>query len=146
MVPRKALYLKDSASIASGDKAAFATAAPVDLSGCRALLIKTEDGGLIPGTVTVAAPEALDTKAFDAAYSQHGIAPQDRKRWWPGREELYLHRVQYEALEEPVVVDDFPAGITADVDLTGIVPVTVRAVVLERKEANDGYIYTYGVI
>lgn len=144
-IPDKGLYLKDSRLIASGDKTAFATPAPKDLSGTRALLVKEEDSCIIPGTVTVTQPEPLPPDAFDEKQSTHGITRADRLSWWPEADTLYLHELTFEPFDEPITVP-FPACIGTDVDITKILPVTVKAIIIDKTPTESGFSYTYGVI
>ena len=87
------LYMLDGNLIADGTKTAIATAKPVDMSGYKLLIIRDADDTQIVGVVRIGEPEGINTKEFDARFSQHKVSPENRMQWWAGRKHLYTHRV-----------------------------------------------------
>jgi len=75
--------------IADGVKVQIAKAKPFDLSGPWILI----SGGKAYGTMEVGLPEAISAEQFDRAFGQHRVSTAERKKWWTGKETLYLSEI-----------------------------------------------------
>ena len=75
------LYMLDGNLIADGTKTAIATAKSVDMSGYKLLIIRDVDSTQIIGIAHIGEPEGIDTKEFDARFSQHKVSPENRMQW-----------------------------------------------------------------
>jgi hypothetical protein len=129
----QALYLKDAQLIAAGQKTALATAQPHALTGTHMLIVKTDDGYSVPGSVVVSAPQQVTLAEFDARVKEHGVGAAQRRRWWPNEETLVLHSLSYSAFPEQQFVDIAPPS-GKRVELVGLG--------LKQLEVVDGW-YLY---
>jgi len=75
--------------IADGYKTQIAKAKPFDLSGPWILI----SGGKAWGTMEVGLPEPIDVEGFDKAFGEHRVSVTERKKWWTGKETLYLSEI-----------------------------------------------------
>jgi cation transport regulator ChaB len=84
--------------IFQGRKTAIAKARPFDVSGPWILI----SGGMAYGTMDVALPQPVSAEEFDKRFPEHRVTGNERKRWWPGVDPLYLSHITYfEGFEKP---------------------------------------------
>jgi len=72
--------------IADGMKTQIAKARPFDLSGPWILI----SGGRAYGTMEVGLPVPISAEDFDQRFGEHRVRKSDRKKWWFGKDPLYL--------------------------------------------------------
>jgi hypothetical protein len=129
-------YVKDGQAIAAGQKRAVLT--PTlrdDLSGPRVLVIRNGDVTQAVAVVVFSPPEPLDAAGVKAVESEHCVSSEDRLRWWPGKDTLYLHRVKsIYTLAAPQAIDFEPGS---NMNVAAPLQVCIMG------KHNDGAHYTY---
>ena len=121
------LYLLDNCDICTGQKTALVTAQPRPLTGEHLLIVKTEDGYSVTGSIAVREPQTVTLDEFDARESEHGIKQAQRLKWWPEATELYVHSLTYLAFSKPVPVEIAPAcGMRVELAGLGMKEITVE--------------------
>jgi len=77
--------------LATGYKTAVVKAQPLSWLNQRLAIVQD---GLALGFVTFQEPEEIDLATFRRLRELHRISEEERRRWWPDREKLYLYRVR----------------------------------------------------
>lgn len=81
-----------------GKKRAVAKAEPLELQGKHILVSKDKALGI----VDLAAPESVGIKEFDERFDEHRVTRNERRRWWDGKDKLYLYEIkEFEEFDPP---------------------------------------------
>jgi hypothetical protein len=132
-------YVRDGEAIAAGEKSAVVTPTERDdLSGPRVLVVREGQQAWAMGVLIFDSPQTVGIKAFSKNESAHGISEADRQRWWPDKDQLYLHTIRaYYPLLHPQMVD-FEPGVNMNID----VPLRVKVLSMS-PDSTGGYGYRY---
>lgn len=91
--------------IADGVKTQIAKARPFDLSGPWILV----SGGMAYGTMEVGLPEPCNVEGFDKRFGEHRVSTSERKKWWTGKDTLYLSPItEFEPFKKTVRIRVVP--------------------------------------
>jgi len=122
--------------IADGTKRAIAKPRPADLEGDWILV----SGKKAYGTVALGEPQEVGLEEFDRRFDEHRVRPEERERWWPESETLWLFHVkQFGAYGEPRRVE-VPPGVQTVME--EIVP---AAEIKRRKSFSASFVILDGV-
>lgn len=98
-----------------GGKTAVAKSRPRDdlTGGPWAVVSRAGPQALAFGTVTLGAAEPVPATDFDQRFGEHRVSRNERTRWWPEADTLYLHPIEeFERFPEPRTVAIMPGTQT----------------------------------
>jgi len=101
---KRGLYLAEPHGhlTASGKKRAIAKADELELEGKYVLVSKDKAYGIID----LSASQAVTIKEFDERFDEHRVTTKERKKWWDGKDELYLYEIKdFEEFDPPREVE-----------------------------------------
>jgi len=111
---RQGLYLAapHGRLVYDGEKRQIATGRKWAVVGERVVCSKEQGVGLAFGVAQIGEPSIIDAKDFDDRFLDHRVSSALRKKWWSGKDVLYLYQIQqFESFSTPKAIEVLPGTI-----------------------------------